>query len=96
VSRATWQRVCPGLYVDPTRRWVVERQERGLYSVRVFLGWGSTLNGLRLFPDYGGTWYGSHHTLAEAKAAVETMTAAGWFPEHDTDWTNRKITEGAL
>lgn len=67
-----WQRICPGLYVDPTQKWVISREGRGWYSVRELTGWGLTLNNKK-FPDYGDIWHGDYWSLADAKTAVMEM-----------------------
>lgn len=84
MSAKGWVRACPGLYVDPTGRWVVSREERGLYSIRACLGWGPLLDGVTLMPDYGGQWHGEYRTLAEAKWSVDLRNSVGEVPTLDT------------
>jgi hypothetical protein len=70
-AAAKWTRVCPGLYVDPSGKWIVSREGRGWYSVRELTGWGRLLDGVTMFPEYGDIWYGDYFSLADAKASVE-------------------------
>jgi hypothetical protein len=70
MKHGKWQRICPGLYVDPSGKWVVSREGRGWYSVRQLTGWGFMLDGVTLFPDYSDIWHGDYFLLADAKASV--------------------------
>lgn len=70
-NKPKWNRVCPGLYVDPSGEWVVSREGRSWYSIRQLISWGPLLDGETMFPDYGDIWHGDYFTLADAKTAVE-------------------------
>ena len=71
-----WKRVCNGLYVSPTGKWVINHEGPGWYSVRELIGWGPLLDGVTMFPDSGDIWYGDYKTLAEAKASVARKEVA--------------------
>lgn len=75
-----WTRYAPGLYVDPSQQWVISREDRNWYSIRACLGFGYLLDGVTLFPDMGGDWYGDYNTLARTKAEVERMVTEGVKP----------------
>lgn len=72
-----WRRAAPGLYVCPRETWVITRDVeatgsyRALYTIREFAGWGTLLDGVTLFPDYGSQIFGEYHSLADAKASIE-------------------------
>lgn len=70
-----FNRYCPGLYVDISESFVISREEKNLYTIRLFKGLGLTLSG-KLFPDYGHQWLAEYRTLAEAKNAVVEMLRA--------------------
>lgn len=83
-----FKRACAGLYVDSTETFVISREARNLYSIRLFLNWGATSDGTPM-PDYGHIWYGDTITLAEAKLDVEEMVQQNFVPTSDIDWINR-------
>ena len=85
-----WQRVMPGLYVDPSGRWIANREESAtpIWSIRILTRWGLTSSGER-FPDYGHIWYGDCSTLSEAKQAVANL--GDWMPENDLDLRKAQI-----
>jgi hypothetical protein len=70
MSARRWRRVCTGLYVDPTGRWVVSREDGDVWSIRELVGWGRTLSGTE-FPDYSDVWHGDGWSMREVRERVE-------------------------
>ena len=84
VGMEKWKRICSGLYVDPSGRWVVSSEGRNLYSIRWLTGWWGRANSGEPFPDYDPIWYGDARTLKEAKQIVEDMVASDFIPSAAT------------
>jgi hypothetical protein len=70
-----FQRFAPGLYVDPTERYVISRDGRGYYTIRPFLRYGTCLDGVTVMPDYSDIILSDCATIAECKATIQLWDA---------------------
>ena len=65
-NNRAWRRICRGLYVDPSGKWIASNDAPNAWSLRVLVGWGKTFDGYP-FPEYGHLVYGDGSTFAEVK-----------------------------
>jgi hypothetical protein len=69
-NRSTYRRYAPGLYVDPTERYVISRDGYNYWTVRDLIGYGFCLDGKTVMPDYSDIVYCNYSTFAECKQRI--------------------------